>query len=107
MTKPVEGSEPVAVVRAPNGHFLPGQSGNPTGRPALIKKMQELAREQTEDAINTLVACLKDEDGRVRVSAAVALLDRGYGRPAQSITTEDGGALMAGLVVLPPMDPDA
>ncbi len=96
------------LARKSNGHFLPGTTPNPGGRPAIVTRMRELAQEQTEAALKTLVGCLADEDGRVRVAAAVALLDRGYGRPAQSVQVDtDGATLMAGLVILPAMDPDA
>jgi hypothetical protein len=68
--------------------FQPGQSGNPNGRRKEDFRVKELARAQTEAAINALVAALADE--KTRVSAAIALLDRGYGKPAQAITGEDG-----------------
>jgi hypothetical protein len=45
--------------------------------------VQALARTYTEAAVLTLVECLKDP--RHAVSAAVALLDRGWGRPSQPI----------------------
>ena len=64
--------------------FKPGQSGNPGGRPAVVKNIQELARAHTADAIAALVAALKEP--RERVAAATALLDRGYGRPEQTHT---------------------
>jgi hypothetical protein len=42
-----------------------------------------LAREHGPAAIQTLVACLRDP--RHKIAAAQALLDRGFGRPAQTI----------------------
>jgi hypothetical protein len=51
-----------------------------------------LARAHTEQAIQTLVDALSNE--RTSVAAAVALLDRGWGKPAQAITGEDGGAVL-------------
>src|SRR4051794_39200595 len=65
--------------------FAKGQSGNPGGRPKVEGLVRELAQQQTTIALKTLVECLDDANGRVRVSAAVALLDRGWGRPAQSV----------------------
>jgi hypothetical protein len=62
--------------------FQPGQSGNPGGRPAVVKTIQALAREHTEEAIQALREALKHPS--TRVAAATALLDRGYGRPMQT-----------------------
>jgi hypothetical protein len=45
--------------------------------------VQALARTYTETAVLTLVRCL--DDPRHAVSAAIALLDRGWGRPSQPI----------------------
>jgi hypothetical protein len=45
------------------------------------------AREVTQEAISTLAAIMKDQKApaAARISAAVALLDRGHGRPFQSV----------------------
>lgn len=46
--------------------------------------LEELARTHTETALNALVSVAsKGESEQARVSAASALLDRGYGRPKQ------------------------
>lgn len=63
--------------------FKPGQSGNPGGRPALLKGVQALARERTEDSVNALLAALKVPGERV--AAATILLAYGYGRPVQTM----------------------
>jgi hypothetical protein len=76
--------------------FRPGQSGNPTGRPKrsttiearrIYRDVADAARELTGDAINTLADIMKNPNApaAARVSAAQALLDRGYGKPAQAI----------------------
>lgn len=67
--------------------FEPGKSGNPGGRPKGTGKVRELAREHTEAAIKALVDSLADE--RLKVSAAQALLDRGWGKPTQHIAGDD------------------
>ena len=68
--------------------FLKGQSGNPGGRPKVIAEVQELARQHTTEAVETLVSIMTDAKAAsaARVSAANALLDRGYGKPQQHIT---------------------
>ena len=65
--------------------FQPGQSGNPGGRPKGEAKIREAAREHTDAALGVLVTALGDEDARVRLKAAEVILDRGWGKPAQTI----------------------
>jgi hypothetical protein len=68
--------------------FQKGISGNPGGRPKVLGDVQELARQQSPEAINTLVAIMQNEKAppAARVTAANSLLDRGYGKPAQPIS---------------------
>jgi 2-keto-4-pentenoate hydratase len=78
-----------------------GQSGNPNGakRVTLANGMtlRDMARSHTDKAIKALVKVMSDEastDAAV-IGAAVALLDRGWGKPAQSveITGAEGGPI--------------
>lgn len=58
--------------------------------------LEELARSHTKTAIDAIVAVASDQaQGAARVSAANALLDRGYGKPFQSheVTGKDGEAI--------------
>ena len=64
--------------------FQPGQSGNPGGRIGVSPRVREAARAHTEAAIMVLAAALEDDNGRTRIAAAEALLDRGWGKPAQT-----------------------
>lgn len=60
------------------------------------RALSELAQEHTKDALNTLVfIAKKGQSDSARVAAAVAILDRGYGRPPQSheIAGPDGAPL--------------
>jgi hypothetical protein len=66
--------------------FKPGQSGNPSGRKPDAA-VRELARSHTEVAIIALVVAL--DNPRTSVLAAVALLNRGWGMPAQAIVGGD------------------
>ena len=72
--------------------FKKGQSGNPGGRPKVVAEVRELARAHTGEAVQTLVSIMTNTKAApaARVSAANALLDRGYGKPPQHITGESG-----------------
>lgn len=77
--------------------FVKGQSGNPAGRKPgtgytdpvkkIIHDVKHLAKEASIDAINTLVEVMKDKTSppSARVTAAQAVLDRGWGKPTQTI----------------------
>jgi len=73
--------------RANSTSFRPGQSGNPNGRPRVLADVQNAAREHSGEAIETLAGIMRDPKApaAARTSAACALLDRGYGKPSQSI----------------------
>ena len=81
--------------------FQPGTSGNPGGRARGLSQVIALAREHTELAITTLVAIAKETKAgpAARVAAASALLDRGWGKPAQAVeatTTNVSAVVMLG-----------
>ena len=67
----------------------PGTSGNPGGRPRAAHSIQELARKHAPEAIKTLVDIARKGTPGARVSAAIALLDRAYGKAPFS-TTDPG-----------------
>jgi len=76
-----------------------GCERNPGGRPKVVAEVKELARKHTGKAIETLVSIMDNPKTApaARVSAANALLDRGYGKPPQHITGEGGPSFVVRL----------
>jgi hypothetical protein len=54
--------------------------------------LKSLARLRTVSAVNTLIGLMESKkvQAAVRATAACAILDRGWGRPAQAHTGADG-----------------
>jgi hypothetical protein len=68
--------------------FTKGQSGNPGGRPKHDLEVKQLAREYTAEAIERLATWMRGKNATASVAAAQAILDRGWGKPAQPQTGE-------------------
>jgi hypothetical protein len=83
--------------KQPRGKPFPkGVSGNPGGREKLpedVKHVRELARQYTDKAVETLARVMATGSPNAQVSAANALIDRGWGKAEQPITGADGTAL--------------
>jgi hypothetical protein len=78
-------------VRQPTGRggrtrWAKGHCPNPGGRPRVVAEIRSLAQEHGPEAIQRLVALMRSNNERVAAMASQALLDRGYGRPEQSIS---------------------
>ena len=67
------------------GCFKKGESGNPGGRPKLPAEMREMFQTKAPEAFEVLTRHLQSSDPRIAITAASAILDRAYGKPAQPI----------------------
>jgi hypothetical protein len=83
-----------------------GESGNIAGRPKrpetieakkIVADVKAAAREHTQDALDTLKAVMSDAKAppAARVSAATAMLDRGWGRAKETVDANVGVSLEA------------
>ena len=78
--------ENTARTRERGGQWRKGYCPNPGGRPKAALDVQALARQYTEQAVRTLVEALRDP--RHKVAAATALLDRGWGKPTDTVHSQ-------------------
>jgi hypothetical protein len=80
-------SPPGPAVISLRSRHVTGTGGNPGGRPKELKHVQELARQYTNEAIETLADIMRNsnEPARARAAAAEALLDRGWGKARQQL----------------------
>lgn len=64
--------------------FQPGRSGNPGGR---SRALEGVCRALTDEMVGVLAAVARDKNAAAaaRVTAAVAILDRGWGKPRQEL----------------------
>lgn len=81
----------------------PKTGGRQKGTPNKVgASLREAARLYTDEALALFVEMMRAESvfPQVRLAAARELMDRGYGRPAQAITGEDGGPIAVATTVV-------
>jgi hypothetical protein len=74
--------------RDTHGRFLPGVTGNPSGRPKVVEEIQQIARQAAPAAFQRIVELAGSADERIALAASQAILDRAYGRPVQAVQSE-------------------
>lgn len=87
--------------------FEKGKSGNPGGRKKKTeeeRRVEEMARVHTEDALTTLVTIMKNPVAKdsARVTAACAVLDRGWGKAPQVVELGNKDGQPLALTNVPP-----
>jgi hypothetical protein len=81
-----------APPKANRGRFKKGQSGNPGGRPKMPPDMKAAIQEKTPELLKSLFALARQKaDPRVQAVAIKELLDRGWGRAAQTLNAKVEG----------------
>ena len=76
--------------KVPGKPFLPGQSGNPSGRPKIPEEVKEAFRAASGDACRVLCEIVNDFSAKDadRIRAAEAILDRAWGKPVQAVDVD-------------------
>jgi hypothetical protein len=82
--------------RDEDGRFLPGARATPKGRTKVPDDLKFRFRKLTPQAVDVIEKCLSSDDEKIRFEAAKHILDRAFGKPAQSTELKvdlDGSAL--------------
>jgi hypothetical protein len=72
-------------VASPGTVYQPGQSGNPGGRPNMTPYAKRYLDRLVPKALEVLKNRLESEDERVSLMASAEVLNRRFGRPAQTV----------------------
>ncbi len=85
------------IKRDSAGHFAPGVSANPGGKAKMPDDVKAALKAASPEAVALLVQVMQNpkEKTAYRLEAAKTILDRAYGKPAQSqdITVDMAGSV--------------
>lgn len=83
------------------GKFQKGKSGNPKGRPAIVREIRQKAQAAAHECIDILleIARNRNEKATARNVACREILDRGLGKAIQGIELQgaEGGPVQVDL----------
>ncbi len=88
--------------------FAPGNAANPGGRPKRTEEEFELiaaCKTKTPAALNVIEHIMHNgESEKTRLSAAIAIIERAYGKPKQEgdlniLGTGPGGAIVVNAII--------
>lgn len=91
--------------KAPKTAFVKGQSGNPGGRPPKTEEqrtLEAMCKDKTLDALAVLLQIMESgEQERNRITAAMAIIERGHGKAVQPTTigNPDGSKMDMNMTV--------
>ena len=91
-----------APKRDAHGRLLPGQSGNPRGRPALPDWFKDAAPAALQHLVNVATG-VEDVEPELRLKAATLVVERFYGKSPETVTLE--GELAISRIVRTIVDP--
>jgi hypothetical protein len=84
------------ATRDTSGRFVKGTSGNPGGpwKVAATLEIREAARTYGPESIERLAFWMRSADPQASIMAAKILLERGYGKAVQPISSPNGAPLV-------------
>ena len=91
-------SEQAPTKKRGNPNWVKGVSGNPGGRVQLEPEIKAMRALKANEAFRVACGLLDSDNERVRLEAAKEIMDRGWGRPQQSVAVSYDNASTAELV---------